>query len=232
MTRLVLREPGLVVIDDVLPPSGFQGIGREIAGGDYRSVHAQRWDKAWRLWDGAPMRGESVTFDPGRAFASKGPSYPTATSVDLLIDAVRAMAAEHHDVAGREGADWIALFLAPWLYPPGSALSQHRDEGPYAGSFTYFAHARWQRHWGGELLVAAPTPGPAPRDIDPTWLSLDGEADDDATGIATAILPRPNRLVLLGPDRPHRIARVDATAGGNVRSSIAGFFLRPPTGGH
>ncbi len=46
--------------------------------------------------------------------------------------------------------------------------------------------------------------------------------------VALAIAPSPNRLVLLGEDRPHRVARVDQNAGAHVRVSIAGFFLRAP----
>jgi hypothetical protein len=44
----------------------------------------------------------------------------------------------------------------------------------------------------------------------------DDEADDPA-GISTSILPRPNRLVLIGPDRPHRITRVDHRRGTRTR---------------
>jgi hypothetical protein len=40
------------------------------------------------------------------------------------------------------------------------------------------------------------------------------------------VSPLPSRLVLIGPNRPHRIARVDPNAGARVRSSIAGFFLQ------
>ena len=63
------------------------------------------------------------------------------------------------------------------------------------------------------------------------WLADDGEDDGsegDDPGIAISIVPKPNRLVLLGPNRPHRIHRVDTNAGTHARASIAGFFLRPP----
>ena len=39
------------------------------------------------------------------------------------------------------------------------------------------------------------------------------------------IAPRPNRLVVLGA-QPHRVAPVHAAAGGAVRASLAGFFVR------
>jgi Rps23 Pro-64 3,4-dihydroxylase Tpa1-like proline 4-hydroxylase len=132
------------------------------------------------------------------------------------------------DIAGAEGVDWIALYLSPWLYPVGSALSLHRDAERYTGSFTYFAHSRWSVHWGGELLVTPPTSESTVHSGDEPWMSEDGNDDADGTGIATCVSPRPNRLVVIAPDRPHRIARVDQNAGAHLRASIAGFFLRSP----
>ena len=237
MSCIVHREPGLLVVDDLLPTAGFRQVCREVAHGDYRSVHAQKWDKAWRLWDGQPLRGESVYFDPRGAFGWTGATYPTRTFVDALVDAVRLAAAASPDIAGTEGADWIALHLSPWLYPVGSALALHQDAGRYSGAFAYFAHARWHPHWGGDLLVSPPVPPgtppvDAPRAPDGTddepWISEDAPAEPGDPGIATCVSPGPNRLVLLGADRPHRIARVDPNAGAHVRASIAGFFLRAP----
>jgi hypothetical protein len=237
MSCIVYREPGLLVMDGLLPAAGFQRVCREVAHSDYRSVHAQKWDKAWHLWDGQPLRGESVYFDPRGAFGWTGATYPTRTFLDALVVAVRLQTAACPEVAGTEGVDWIALYLAPWLYPVGSALALHRDAGRFSGSFAYFAHARWNRHWGGDLIVSPPVPPGTPRvdaprtpdsaDDEP-WISEDAHDDPRDLGIATCVSPRPNRLVLLGADRPHRMTRVDPNAGAHVRASIAGFFLRPP----
>lgn len=234
----VLREDGLVVIDDVLPPAVFRSLGREVSHGDYRSVHAQKWDRVWRVWDGHPMRGESVSFDPDRVFAFKGANYPTGTSVDALVDYVRRMSASFPEVAGAESVDWAALYLAPWIYPVGSGLSLHQDSERYSGSFTFFLHSRWRMHWGGELLVSRGPSNGGPSalsafeshvaEVDDPWMSDDSADEGDSQGIATCVSPKPNRLVLIGPDRPHRIARVDQNAGAHVRASIAGFFLRSP----
>jgi hypothetical protein len=242
MSDEVLREEGLVVVDGALPAAEFRSLCREVAHGEYRGVHAQKWDKAWRLWDGHPLRGDSVYFDPNRVFGWKGPTYPTSTSVDSLVDAVRRTAASCPDITGAEGTDWIALYLSPWLYPVGSALSLHQDGERYSGSFTFFVHSRWSVHWGGDLLVSrapsaatvsagalpVPTFKPIVHRLDEPWMSEDSnERTDDDSGIAICVSPRPNRLVLIGPDRPHRVARVDQNAGARVRASIAGFFLRP-----
>ena len=238
MTKAVFREDGLALADCVLSTRDFRSLCREVAHGEYRWVHAQKWDKAWQLWDGHPLRGESVYFDPNRVFGWKGATYPTSTSLDLLIEEVRLMSAACPDIAGVEGIDWIALYLSPWLYPVGSALSLHQDAERYAGSFTFFAHPQWNVHWGGELLVSpAPTastaksaqsmPELAIHGGSEPWTSDNANCGDDDPGVAICVSPKPNRLVLIGPDRPHRVARVDENAGTRVRSSIAGFFLRP-----
>ncbi|HEX8611286.1 MAG TPA: hypothetical protein VF800_08375 [Telluria sp.] len=234
MSRVVLHEPGLMVADTVLPPGAFKALGRDVANGEFRGVHAQKWDKSWRLWDGNPLRGESVYFDPRGLFGWKGAAYPTGSAVDLLIEQLRAWSGAHPELVGVEGIDWFALYLSPWIYPVGSALSLHQDGAKYSGAFTYFVHSQWRTHWGGELLVsrldgmAAAPSAPAACDGDAPWMSEDGNGDADPGGIATCVTPLPNRLVLLGPDRPHRVARVDHNAGLHVRASIAGFFLRAP----
>jgi 2OG-Fe(II) oxygenase superfamily len=235
MSQVAHREHGLLVTDCALPEPGFEALCREVAHGDYRFVHTQKWDKAFRLWDGHPLRGESVYYDPQRVFGWKGATYPTSTSVDLLVDEVRQMSREYPDIVGVEGADWVALYLSPWLYPVGSALTLHRDAERYSGSFTFFAHSRWSVHWGGELLVSpgvtaaqAMQTQSGAHDTDEPWMSEDGYDAADDNGIAICVSPKPNRLVLLGADRPHRVTRVDQNAGMRVRASIAGFFLRTP----
>lgn len=229
MSDISLREEGLLVADQALAPEVFSSVCREAAAGDYRWVHSQKWDKAWRTWDGQVLRGESVYFDPENRFNWKGLNYPTLRSMDVLIDTIRHLAAEFPEIAGREGVDWNALYLSPWLYPVGSALSLHCDGADYSGAFTFFVHSHWSVHWGGELLVSrggnpASEPASSQQVVEP-WMAADAAAADGAD-ISTSISPAPNRLVLIGPDRPHRVARVDQNAGARVRASIAGFFLR------
>jgi hypothetical protein len=229
LARTILCEHDLLVLDALLPAPQFEAAALAVSQGEYRSVHSPRYDRAWRPWDGTPLRAGSMYYDPDAAFCRQGMRYPSGTVVDALIDRIRAAAAAHPDVVGVEGSDWIALYLCAWLYPVGSALSLHCDGARYSGAFAFFAHRRWCAHWGGELSVQpASTRCPGG---ETTWLADDGEDDDraeDDPGIATSIVPKPNRLVLLGPNRPHRIHRVDTNAGTHARASIAGFFLRPP----
>lgn len=233
MTDVCLHESGLLVTDGLLAAGPLAALREQVALADFRGVHGQKWDRVWRLWDGNPQRGPSLWYDPDVRFDHKGPAYPTGTAMDALVDAVRTQAALHPDIAGLEGVDWIGIYLCPWLYPVGSALSLHQDAARYTGSFTFFLHPRWRLHWGGELFVYPPA-DPARAGSSPAlgndypWLSDDGPDEAMIADVATAISPSPNRLVLLGEDRPHRVARVDANAGAHVRASVAGFFLRPP----
>jgi Rps23 Pro-64 3,4-dihydroxylase Tpa1-like proline 4-hydroxylase len=235
--NVIHSEDGLLVVDEVLPQAGFRALCRDTARGDFRHTHSQKWDKAWRVWDGHPLRGDSVYFDPTNHFGRKDDVSAAAKVMDPLIEAVRKMAVATPQIAGVEGRDWVALYFCPWLYPVGSSLSQHRDAGRYSGSFTYFIHSRWGTHWGGDLVVSQPLHGStsaasvdpeAYRSWDETWACEDEEEQTDVSGVATCVSPSPNRLVLIGASRPHRIVRVDQNAGARARASIAGFFLRPP----
>jgi hypothetical protein len=210
----------VVVVDDALGQDDFAAVRQELADGRYESVHARGWDKSWRLRDGSPMRGGAVYYDPAGAVGGSGATYPTATVVDRFIDLVRGLTVEHPHVVGVEGRDWAGMFLCPWLYPAGTALSLHRDSGNYSGAFTFFAHPRWRVQWGGELLIVEPP-------YEGSGSTSDWDDEDVAQpSLATCVFARPNRLVLVGPDRPHMIGRVDHSAGDRVRTSIAGFFLR------
>lgn len=223
MGRIALSEPDLLIVDDLVPSESLDGIRNEMSKGDYHSVRARAWDKVWRLWDGEPLRGAGVVYDPHSSYGGEAKRYPTFTSVDLLIDEILNAATQYPEIVGKEGQDWKALYLAPWLYPVGTALSLHVDGVRYSGAVTWFAHPRWGAHWGGELVVEPPGEGPdIPHGLEP-WVEA---GNDCGRGIALMVTPLPNRLVLLGPSRPHRIARVDSNAGARVRSSIAGFFLR------
>jgi hypothetical protein len=230
--KVALESGSLAVLDDVLAERDFVAVNRIVGDSEYRSVHSRGWDRAWRLWDGNPLRGSAVYYDPPGARGWEGASYPTSTAFDHAIEAVRQAVAERPLLVGVEGTDWTALFMAPWLYPVGSALSLHLDGGAFSGAFTYFAHSRWSLQWGGELLVLPPRMRPrAGQPIDLRYSQWISESDDLEAelgpGTATCVFPRPNRLVLVGPDRPHMIRRVDANAGAHIRASLAGFFLRP-----
>lgn len=207
MSCLALRDEGLAVLDSLLSADRVVRLREAVSGLNFKSVHADGWNRSWSIGDGSPQRGDFLYYDPSGGRRSQGLLYPTGTPFDDLIDALVAAARKHPDVVGRENHDWDAIYLSPWVYPPGSALRPHCDDGPYSGSFTFFLHDQWELHWGGELIAYRMHPA--------------------SEGLGHAIVPLPDRLALLGPNVFHRVARVDQTAGDHVRISIAGFFLRP-----
>jgi hypothetical protein len=225
--RIAWQGDDLIVVDDLLPEAVFAAVGREVARADFRSVHSRGWDRAWQHSDGMPWRGPPVYYDPTGTERDRAARYPTGTAVDAFLESVVSLARANPSVVGTAGVDWHAMFCAPWLYPPGSALTLHRDAGNFSGAFTYFVHPRWRVAWGGPLVVFDRATSPPSGDHRSHWLFDDTDEVDAGSGIATTVYPRPNRLALIGPDRPHLIGRVDANAGEHVRTSLAGFFLRP-----
>ena len=222
--KTVLERSDAIVIDDVLPAAAFKALANHLAAVEYRSVHAGRWDKAWRLSGGEPLRGLPVFLDPSGRFHGEAPVYPTATPFDALVEAVHGVAGEHPSIVGVERRDWLSLFLSPWLYPVGSGLDFHRDGGRYSGSFTFFLNASWRLDWGGLLLL-----GDEQVPVEPPQSAWGANVSGGAASDGIYVCPRPNRLALIGPRCGHMITRVDRNAGTQVRASVAGFFLRPPT---
>lgn len=226
MSDLIFQENGLALIDNLLNPEDMKAIRLRIGQVPYYSVHEDQWHKVWRLWDGNPHRGSLTYFDPGNVFNWKGALYPTNTPMDVLINALREVSSVLPGIVGREGIDWFGISLCPWIYPVGSALSEHWDSERYTGAFAYYVHERWGRHWGGDLVVSIARPE-TPLNVEiESWLAEDGDEGNGEIGIN--VPSRPNRLALIGSSRPHRVTRVDENAGTHVRLSIAGFFLPRP----
>jgi hypothetical protein len=46
-----------------------------------------------------------------------------------------------------------------------------------------------------------------------------------AKGIGTYVMPKPNRLIIVGQGHPHKVASVSPNAGDHVRATFAGFFM-------
>ena len=202
---------------------------------DYRLVHAQQVQKVWRLNDGLPLRGPSYTYRPGEATGGSG-HHTTGTALDGFLDALVDAMDIAGDVVGRPGDEWQEATLAPWIYPQDSGLSLHQDvgRGPagqhFTGSYTYYVNQTWNLHWGGWLMLLDPADAAPPAadgfGVSPPWLSDDLErAWVDGPGIATAVLPAPNRIVFISPAVRHLITRVDRNAGQHARVSLAGFFV-------
>lgn len=256
---LCVREAGhYAVFDDVLAAEDALRLWEYIQVDDYAPPHRSRWEKAWRLSDGEPMLGVLVRHvldgsDGGPATSNDGRTarmFPTHGGIDALIRLLLEQNERLVPWIGRMNADWKALTARPYLYPAGTALSWHTDAISYTGAFVYYAHRQWSANWGGELLIAHESTSGANlgekitmgavvesdrivglrRNAVPP--ALDHEQENRvlmSSGLGEYVMAKPNRLVIMKSGTPHRIARIDPSAGDSVRCSIGGCFLSEPT---
>jgi hypothetical protein len=239
-----------VVFDDVMPEREFEEIWRylqfvRLAGVD--SVYDQ--DSPWPISDGRPLTGEMAVAaaKPGGlrrrldGEAAAGLAYPTGTALDHVFEKLLCLLPQVEAWVGKTGEDWNRISATPYVYPSGTALSWHADGSPFTGAFTFYAHPVWKAQWGGELLVAdgsrklpySRSATPAPHSLEEKLgYRFDKRAMNEhlsRPGVGRFIMAIPNRLVVLAGGNPHKVARVDPSAGDRVRATISGFFLRPET---
>jgi hypothetical protein len=228
VTRVTCSDERILIYDDFLPEDAAEAL-REHANSDrYSMVHREHVQKVWRLGDGFPMHGTTTYYRPdGMYEPAEEPHHPTETPLDRFIEELGAVLPDAERLVGKRGTAWSSIILTPWVYPAGSGLSLHRDSEEYAGAYTYFLHREWSFHWGGHLLVFDPaTPDLEDVNFFPPWLSESEESRLVAEpGIATCILPKPNRLVFLASSAFHMVTRVDANAGNRPRVTLSGFFM-------
>jgi hypothetical protein len=223
------------VIDGVLSPDAARELLVLTNGLAFQSVHHDEWRKAWRLHDGTPLRGPTTWY--GKDSPEPLPPYwfPTGTPVDSLLGRLLDLTGAAGHLVGREGREWDRIAMVPWIYPVDAGLSVHADGGAYSGAFTYFLHTDWQLAWGGILILLDPTTPSKPEAtasdrsglMEPPWLTDEASSRVLNPGHGIAVLPKPNRLVIMAPECQHMITRVDRAAGQNARLSYAGFFVAP-----
>ena len=222
---LTLDHPRFRVIDDFLDEEAWTAVWTHFQFVDLLPV--TRSSGAWKLDDGVPLGGHELIWS-GRD--------PEAGSSGTPIDrVVEQLLAQPDLFEGLLAGDWDRVSARPYVYPHGTALSWHVDDHElYAGAFIYYAHPRWNAHWGGELLLAE-LPEPEDEDDEPDEelpimaYRFETEAYSERlleVGAGSFVMPKPNRMVVLA-GAPHMIARVSPAAGQEVRASVSGFFLRP-----
>lgn len=217
------------IVDDLLDEDAWTAVWTMFQFADLSPV--TRTAGAWKLDDGVPFGGDEIVTpareaEVGKPGAIPG-TYPSGTALDLVLEAVLGAAHEAEDLIG---SAWAHATARAYAYPRGTALSWHGDDThAYDGAFIYYAHPHWNAHWGGELLLAD---GPTGGDDDMPIMAhrFDDEGYSQAlleSGTGRFVMPKPNRLVLLG-QAPHMVAPVRDAAGSNVRASVSGFFLSEP----
>ncbi len=230
-----------VVFDDVLPEADFATLWTHVQRLAYTPVNLGAPQSPWLLTDGQPMQAAATlaVVDPlAEGMDSRNARHPTGTPLDAFLDKVLGVREELVRWTGDPVSEWAVMTAVPWIYPPGSGLSWHTDGGMYSAAYAYYVHSQWDPHWGGELVLAHESTRQQreleldPRDGQPV-AAVAGRFDRSRLaariaepGFGHYVTPRPNRLVVMAGGHAHKIARVDATAGGHVRASIAGFFIR------
>ena len=221
-----IDHPSFRVIDDFLDEDDWTALWTDFQFMDLLPVTRSRG--AWKLDDGVPLAGHEITTTDRDPDASHDPAqprrYPSGAPIDAVIAALLRQAELHE---GLVAPTWTRVSARAYVYPQGTGLSWHVDDHAlYAGAFIYYAHPRWNAHWGGELLIAEVPPE---HELPIMAYRFETEAYSEALldmGCGSFVMPKPNRLVILG-GAAHMIARVSPAAGAEVRASVAGFFLQP-----
>jgi len=203
-----VTRPALHIVDAVLAEQDAERLLAWLETVRYRSVHHEGWRTVWRLLEGSPLRGPTWI-----AGGERNEEMPPA-----LIPLVTALT----EIALRDRPGY-QVSITPWLYPVGTALGLHQDDGDYDGAFVFYLTREWDVHWGGLLscVTELQTARPSPRAIlDPGR----ERASVAGSGQGQWVAPAWNRLVLIAPQVRHFISRVDAAAGDRVRITLGGFF--------
>ncbi|HET6353214.1 2OG-Fe(II) oxygenase [Streptomyces sp.] len=206
------------VIDDFLPPNELAEIRSLMKHRRFEEVASVIYPET----DGHAFRSRGAVLrqDTGAPTAeSREDAQPAAFQTIL-----RELGA-HPDMFGAPGENWSAVGFSFWHYPAGSRLGWHNDVATgRLGEFVFFLHEEWKASWAGELVILDADPEAV--DVDTTGMSA-MEAVEAKASLAshalTAIVPKPNRLVLVQEGTIHCINRVDRTAGTTLRQTMTGF---------
>lgn len=208
--KLVCKSDRFVVYDEVLPPEQFKLLWLYAQRETFATpMSSGTWLPVWRLLDGQCVG--TKTYTEGEQ--------PFNNVLDSLMPLFKKLAEMNPEII----KPYKNLSLRTYIYPTGTKLSWHNDEG-YNGAMTYYIHKKWSPSWGGELMtMELPKTYEQPENAP----HLDHEYEDEllsTIGLGQVILPKPNRLVLMRQGVMHSINRVDPAAGSAVRCSIVGFF--------
>lgn len=215
-----IEHPHFRVVDDFLDDDAWSELWTHFQFVELLPV--TRSLGAWKLDDGVPLGGREIVVDRR---AREGGEDPMQHVIEALLGQPELYEGLVRDT-------WTHVSARPYVYPRDTGLSWHVDDSElYAGAFIYYAHPRWDAHWGGELLIAelAADTADEPEEVPIMAYRFETQAYSERLldmGCGNFVMPKPNRLVLLA-GAPHMIARVSPAAGHNVRASVSGFFLRP-----
>jgi hypothetical protein len=214
------------VLDDFLEDDDLKSIRHMMATLKYERVPSVVDPEA----DGDALRSRGAVLRHDAASKQGPPGTPG--SLPGAYAAVLRELRSHADLFGPPGEGWSIIGMSFWRYAAGNRLGWHNDaDSVRRGEFILFLHDEWRASWAGELLLL---------DTDPDTLGLVDEEPSlpasveakvsQAHQCLVAIVPRPNRLVLVKAGTIHCIQRVDRTAGETLRQTMTGFIASDPPG--
>jgi hypothetical protein len=222
--RVLINEPGLVVLDDFLDESAMVSLWKGMNLIPYRSTIAQEWNKVWTVRDGAIFRGGQIELD-GSGTLQKwdlDPRYDLDEIVPLFAGLFGAVGQLGRSVEQLAAVNRIALL--PYMWPPKTSISWHSDgyDGKgRVGAFTLYVHKEWNVEWGGEFLLSRE------RGFGVESYSVFDNTDMNRTilreGVGLWIAPKPNRLNVLLDDSLHKVTKTTEDA--SPRLTIQGFLF-------
>lgn len=243
--KIVTEHPNYIVIDDFLDPGSHDEIWKYCQVDEYKVVNREKWSKVWHPGDGNPMYGSLVLSNTSveeHLVTTKGYKKgeyrvcPTGDIVDEFLGCLDSVIPSLSNIIGKPGESWLGTTFKPYIYPEGCGLSWHQD-GVYSGAFIFYANPVWKASWGGELFLAEHAPN---ADIrlshafgDGRKVMIGGHLDSTTEnnvllekGLGTYVMPKPNRLVVLGGGIAHKINRVNTGESSQPRVSCSGFFIK------
>lgn len=211
--KLVIKTARYAVIDEVLPEPLFQDTWKTLADERFSQKNVTiDWSKTWSF-EGQPGYSSSAVI-----YRQAEPN----TYQEVLGQVFLEITKHLPEIIDK---DWQDLRIHTQMFGRGVKINGHYDLHS-AGSFTFYAHPRWDCNWGGELIIPEVPSFSEGQDKPPQSLDRSWENKFLEVGIGQVITPKPNRCVLTGPGVFHYTNRVDPDAGDALRISIVGFLLK------
>ncbi|MDT0267445.1 2OG-Fe(II) oxygenase [Streptomyces sp. DSM 44915] len=210
------RRDRFVVFDDFLDEATLT----ELRGQLDRSTFSEVNSVIYPDTDGQAYRSRGAYLKGAALGSPGGGGRPKA------YEKILSVVAAEPGIFGANGDDWDRAAFTFWRYPAGSRLSWHNDVGGgRRGEYILFLHDTWKASWGGELMILDEDPPPASSaDFEDFIAQMELQVRRSRVS-PVAILPKPNRLVLVRAGTAHQINRVDPTAG-SERRTLTGFISK------
>jgi hypothetical protein len=220
--KLTAKDSNVAVVDEVFSEEIFKSFWQYFNSLDFAYRSMSGWSKVWRINDGQILAGAPYYHNQA----------PFNNMMDIIDQSVYGLAKQHlESIVGKEGEDWHDILYTPYIYPSGTKISWHDDQG-YSGACIFYPHQIWNPHWGGELMVAKTPTEEERRNMQVKPVESEMMTRNyvgqllDIYGMGMYVSPLPNRMVFTSGSTWHAINRVDQAAGDNVRCSIVAFFLK------